>query len=72
MHQGLVNPLNQAATAPAIEDAVCQNLETRFRWQAIFDLMCLHKLVSTFFIEFLEIDNSIRDELVLLKDILED
>ena len=72
MRQGLVNPLNQAATAPAIEDTVCQNLESRFRWQAIFDLMFLYKLVCNFFSEFLAIDGSLRDELVLLKEVLED
>ena len=64
--------MNQAASAAAIEDAVCANLESRFRWHGIFDLVFLHKLVSSFFSEFLEIDSSLRTELVLLKNQLAD
>ena len=72
MHQGLVNPINQAVNASAIEDAVCQNLDSRFRWHAIFDLMFLHKLVCSFFEDFQKIDDTLRKELIYLKQVLQD
>ena len=67
-----MDPINQAINASAIEDTVCQNLESRFRWHAIFDLMFLHKLVCNFFEEFQQIDTTLRNELIHLKNVLQD
>ena len=59
MHQGLVNPLNQAATAQEIDAKLCTTLENKFRWHAIYDLVWLYRRVIVFFNNFINIDRTL-------------
>ena len=69
MHQGLVNPLNQAASQVTnVDPNLCQTLENKFRWHAIYDLVFLYKRVNQFLTNFIAIDNSIKMSLVALRD----
>ena len=73
MHQGLVNPLNQAASqVNAVDSTLCQTLESKFRWHAIYDLVFLYKRVNLFLKNFISTDKHLKQSLLQLREDLED
>ena len=51
---------------------LCQTLENKFRWHAIYDLVYLYKRVNLFFSNFVAIDISLQKPLMRLRDDLSD
>ena len=73
MHQGLVNPLNQAASqVNAVDANLCQTLENKFRWHAIYDLVFLYKRVNLFLKNFIGIDKHLKQILQQLRQDLDE
>jgi len=47
---------------------LCQTLENKFRWHAIYDLVYLYKRVNLFLTNFVGIDKTLKQCLMDLRD----